>query len=239
MRKLTKHHLTEAAELLWQERMAEIREAAPLEPSAAFDQRMKRLIQEGIRQEEEQRSLYKKGARRVLVCRVIAAAAIVLAILLGWLLFDKTAYAKIGKWFKWISGKEIHYSFPENTDVLKEELPVYRLGWIPEGAEIILEEESEELHDYRIVLAFNEDIVVFEYGLMVEGIEMAFFDLQDRELKTETIQINDMEIECLLNVDDNDNAYLWVNEQSGVYFSMTSSLPHSENIKILERIQKQ
>ncbi|MBO4872577.1 MAG: DUF4367 domain-containing protein [Lachnospiraceae bacterium] len=236
MRRNTRKHLEEAADLLWREYTEAIENAEPKAPSDAFDEKMIRLIRERARQREEQQKIGQTARRKTIRRRLITAAVIVIAALAGWLLLDKTAYAKISKWFKSLLGNRVSYSFSD--DFRDDGLSVVRLGWIPEGSEILKEETNGTTKEYEILLCFEDGTLLqFQYGFMYEGLVFGFEDVSEQALNIQQITVGDYTIECYLNVDSIENDYVWMDEERNMYFCLTSYLPHEICLKILEHIE--
>ena len=223
-----------AAALLWEAWKKDMEQIPLLDPSPEFDARMHQRILE----QKKEALIIKRQKKRQLRRRVAVAAAIVIAVLAGWLLLDKTAYAKVSKWFKSLVGTAVQYDFSGDISDYQEEFPQIRLGWIPEGGTVLYEGEDESHTQYMLVVSYVEEgILGFTYGVMHEGHVFNVFDSNGEERNTVVFQMGAYSIEGYISSTEKDNDYVWFDEDKNIYFTLTSSLPHEINCKILENIQ--
>ena len=222
-----------AAALLWEAWKKEMEQIPSLDPSSEFDARMHQRI---LEQKSEALSV-KKTRKHQLRRRIAIAAMIVIAALAGWLLLDKTAYAKVSKWFKSLIGTAVQYNFSGDISDYQEEFPQIRLGWIPEGGTILFEEEDEIHKDYTLVISYDEGIVGFTYGIMNDGFVMEVIDYEGEDRETIVFQIGDYSIEGYIGRDGKDSDYVWFDEEKNLCFTITSIFSHEINCEILKNIQ--
>ncbi len=236
MKKVSERELKQAATVLWEEWKTFLETVEPHDPSPEFDARMHRLIA----QKQQEIKLREKEKKRRIRHRVAVAAVLVLAILLGWLLIDQTAYAKVSKWFKSIVKSAIKIEFSGDISEVQEPLSKYHLLWIPDGAETIFEETDDLAKDYTIVLSYDGEVKIhYHYGYMNDGTSIVYFDSFGEERIYKQLQIKGIVIDCYLSSSHVENDYFWVDEEEGLFFSMTSFFSDEINIKILEGIVDQ
>ena len=236
MKKVSERELKQAATVLWEEWKTFLETIEPHDPSPEFDARMHHLIE----QKQQEIKLREKEKKRRIRHRVAVAAVLVLAILLGWLLIDQTAYAKVSKWFKSIVGNTVKFDFSGDFHSVGNELPAFRLGWFPEGGEVVYENMDMAQKSYTIVLAYSGEVKIgFQYSFMHDGLAISYSDLEGKERITEIFQCGENRIEGYLDPEDIENDYFWVDEQRNLSFSLTSFLPHETNKQIIEQIYLQ
>lgn len=233
MNTVSRNDIKNAAALLWETWKNNMEQIHPLDPTPEFDARM----HQRIREQKKEALLEKKARKRQLRRRVAVAAMIVIAVIAGWLLLDKTAYAKISKWFKSLVGTAVRYDFSGDISDYREDFPQIRLGWIPEGGTVLFEGEDDLQKDYTLVITYEEGILGFTYGVMFDGFVLQFVDSEGEERETILFQIGEYSIEGYIGRDGKESDYVWFDEKKNLCFSLTSTFPNEINYEILKNIQ--
>ena len=233
-------NLKEAAGLLWEEWKAEIDAAEPTTPSEAFDTQMKRMAQKKLREDTEAEKAYKAEKRRRVIRRLAYAAIILLVLLAGWLILDKTALTKIERVFRWMTGNAVHYEFSDDLEENDRILPVIRPGWLPEGADVLKDETDTTVNTYELLLLYDEEkMFYFHYGFVQDGTDIMFVGDMNEEREYIKLDMADHDLECYVSSTGNSNDYFWVIEEENLYLSITSYLPHEVNLRIIENLRQE
>lgn len=159
------------------------------------------------------------------------AAVLVLCVSL-WLGTDVEARADFKQWILTQYENSSLYQFLfEDTD--KKELPMVRVGWMPEGyvqAEVF---ESENEIDY-IYTNGEEDSIILSCIIMSSDSQVDIFDC---EADYEKMEINGMSADFYLSQNQEDtNTLVWIDENAQVMYLLDANLEKAEMIKIAENV---
>ena len=217
----------DASAILLQEMLEEEEKYVPSgELSPEFRSRMETLLKQ-----QEVKKVRKRHGHR----RFWRVAAIIMIVLLSWLAFDKQARASVAAWIKSVVENVFQYNF--SGSAVDGEMPVYRLGWYPEGGEIKHEENNPE-REYSVFVQYGEEKgFSFSYGRFDEGVVFSV-DPLGHEIIHSVQNIGGQEMEVYYDTVTLDTIYIWMNEKENLYFSLWSMLDHETNIRIIEDILK-
>ncbi|MBQ6075344.1 MAG: hypothetical protein IJK86_04235 [Lachnospiraceae bacterium] len=225
-RKITSETIHDASAMLIREMMEdESANTVPMDLSPAFQNRMEELLQDRKVKEFKTHRSHR---------RAWMTAAMIAIVLFTWLAVDTKARAAVAEWFKSVIEDVFHYSF--SGSAVDGTLPEYRLGWYPEGGEILVEEENKERGSYSIGIKYGEtDVIHFGYGKYDEGLVIDVPPLNN-EMAYSQFNIKGQQIEEYHRLDLNDYDYVWMDDKEMIYFTFFSTLDHETNIKIISNI---
>lgn len=193
----------------------------------SFDEKMEKQLKKNRRQSRTK----VFGLRRALV-----SAAMIVFALFTWLAFDSTARAHVVSWFKTVGEGVFHYSFEGGS--VDGSLPVYRLGWIPEGGEVLEEKDRPEDGLYSIVVMYGDrNGFAFDYAKYDEGRVLSVDTLGNKTVQS-VITIKSQKVEEYYTPATEDYVYVWMDDAENLYFSLWSNLDRDTNIRILREIGK-
>lgn len=221
--RITSKTIHDASAILIREMMADEKTyTEPMDLSQEFQNRMEELLR-GRKVKE-----YKVHHIRR---RFWMTAAMIALVLFTWLAVDTKTRAAVAEWFKSVIEDVFHYSF--SGSAVDEDLPEYRLGWLPKGGKVE-EKEDSQVGKYSVDVTY-EDGGCFSliYGKFDEGIAFNI-DSLGHEIKHQIIKIRDQEIEEYYTPHWDDYNYVWINKTENIYFSVWSTLDHETNVKIIE-----
>ena len=173
-----------------------------------------------------------KRRRRI---RTRAAAAIIALIVLitAFFSFNTTARAAFVNWFKDFYKEYIVYRLFGETP--SENISGLSPEWLPDGFSLTY----QELFDNSCSFLYeNTDRTAgFILGSNKAYPESAFLisDFED-ERNHFTMVIHNYEVDCYVS-DDDVSDYVWHDAEGKFFFSMSSSLPHEINVKIIENLK--
>lgn len=160
-------------------------------------------------------------------------AACFLAVLVlggGWLAADQEARASFFQWTRQVYETQIVYRFAGEG----AEHGVYRVGWVPEGyTETVVHDDP----NLSMILYTNMDgkNLGFQYGPMQEGSGIAVTDTDQAVVKQ--VEINGIPGEFYLSTDPTlSNSLIWLDETSGMCFSIGGFLDESDILHMAESI---
>lgn len=121
------------------------------------------------------------------------------------------------------------------TEAPEETLPLYGLGWIPEGFE---ETDVLYIDIYYKAIYINpktDQLFVFEYDYMDDGtVPMV---IPDEEINLEKTKINGMPADFYQAPKDEDTNILFIfDEESNICFTISASIDRDTMFKIAEHI---
>lgn len=180
--------------------------------------------------------LLHRQKRQIWYTVIRYAAIIVLAatLALGTVMAaSPTARAAVLKWARELVEGNMVYHF--YTEAPEETLPLYGLGWIPEGFE---ETDVFHIDIYYKVMYTNPEtnqLFVFEYGYMDTGtVPMV---IPDEEINLEKTKINGRIADFYQAPRDEDtNILILLDEESNICFSIAASIDRDTMFKIAEHI---
>lgn len=190
--------------------------------SPEFEAKMEQLIAA-----EQRRSRHRSAARRV--------AAVFLAVLLGvgaWLAVDAPARASFFNWVREVYETHIVYRFTGEPST--EELPEYRLGWLPNGYVEVSVGGDDSLRNVLYTNGQNqkEDIVLSYYPLF-DGRTQYVFETDDGE----KININGGSGYFYAGETAEDaNGVVWIDDQSKTVFVIAARLPKDVILNMAESL---
>lgn len=188
--------------------------------SPGFERKMAALV------EREKR----RGRTRKLVQR---AAAVILAVLVGlggWLAVDQEARAAFFGWVREVYETHIVYRF--NGEASAGELPVYRIGWLPEGYEEVSSAGTDTMWGY--VYRDQDTDLTFMYHFMSEG-EAGRLSGVDSE--GEPLEVNGHSGHFYIGTEESpSNALIWVDEDQDILFMLSGLLSCEDMLHIAEGI---
>lgn len=180
--------------------------------------------------------LLHRQKRQIWYTVIRYAAVIVLAatLALGTVMAaSPTVRAAVLKWARELIDGNMVYHF--YTEAPEETLPLYGLGWIPEGFE---ETDVFHIDIYYKVMYTNPEtnqLFVFEYGYMDTGtVPMV---IPDEEINLEKTKINGRIADFYQAPRDEDtNILILLDEESNICFSIAASIDRDTMFKIAEHI---
>lgn len=221
-------HMGEAREF-WLAQYTEV-ELPPHVFSARFERTMASLIR------KQKRS---PAMRRTFTFAKRAAVLLLVLLLCGglFLAMDTEARAMVPHWFRETFSHSVLYRFAETQK--EAPLPVYSLGWVPEGFSL-----SYEFHDglTGIRMLNYEDVVrnrsfSFDYTYMYQDSTITWFDINDTA-RIEKVVINGMDGEyCPANGTDDFNGLLWFDLSYRIVFSLDGNIPKDVMLHIAQEIK--
>lgn len=193
--------------------------------SPAFERKIKHLIQ-------------RMKLRRIAGKVARTAAGILLTILVGaaaWLTFDVEARAAVKAWFMEFYEHNIVYRFCENAE--SDELPLYELGYIPDGFELEREVITEKFRALHYKNDKKGEVFVFEYTKYYDDFIVNIWEGED-ELPLESVEINGEGANyCAKKSKKDTNSLVWVDEVRKIIFTINSNLEKYEIIEIAEKVK--
>lgn len=198
--------------------------AEPLTLSKKFDRRMRRSIRDG-----------KMFDRRQQMLRILSKAAIILVVIVATLsityVFSPTARAMMQNIIRLIYPDHNSYRFgTQKVEVHKDD---YTLGYIPEGFELVGEEEIEGCSYSSYFKDKDGNRIIFTYQC-ASGSSVG---IDNENMNSQSVVINDMEgIISYSNDEELFTVGFLVDDQ--IILEVTADLDKETVIKILENIQK-
>ncbi|HIT02004.1 MAG TPA: DUF4367 domain-containing protein [Candidatus Enterenecus merdae] len=187
--------------------------------------------------EEKMRQLMRRQkGRRVLrtVGRRVAAAILALLIGLGaWLAADQNSRAAVLRWIREVYENSVIYRFFGAAH--GGQLPAYRPTWVPEG---YLKVQSEDTGTERVLLyqdPAGEMGFVLVYHWMDEG-HQTYLDATMGAGIPYSIRGNPGDYYPAAEGEES-NALVWIDEDAGILFSLSSNLSELEIVHIAECIE--
>lgn len=188
--------------------------------SPEFERNMERLIQKTKR---------KTRIRRCLQSIAVAALVVVIG-LSTWLAVDTEARAAVIEWIRTVYEDSIVYEFFHPSAV--EENISYQLGWVPDGYTLVEEVVGDTMH--AAVYQRSDEVIYFIYSLSDEYSQVEFIPGNS---ETELVTVLENAGEFYAAKDESEtNALVWFDEESGVFFSIASSLDQESMLKMAESV---
>lgn len=180
--------------------------------------------------------LHRQKRRRVwhTVMRYAAVLVITATLALGAVMAaSPTARAAVLKWARELVEGNMVYHF--YTEAPEETLPLYGLGWIPEGFE---ETDVLYIDIYYKAIYINpktDQLFVFEYDYMDDGtVPMV---IPEDDINLEKTKINGMPADFYQAPKDEDTNILFIfDEESNICFTISASIDRDTMFKIAEHI---
>lgn len=180
--------------------------------------------------------LHRQKRRRVwhTVMRYAAVLVITATLALGAVMAaSPTARAAVLKWARELVEGNMVYHF--YTEAPEETLPLYGLGWIPEGFE---ETDVLYIDIYYKAIYINsktDQLFVFEYDYMDDGtVPMV---IPEDDINLEKTKINGMPADFYQAPKDEDTNILFIfDEESNICFTISASIDRDAMFKIAEHI---
>ena len=219
--KLTDEMLRQAAPLARDAMLASLPE--PEDCPADCSPRLRRRLDRMLRRQRHP-ALYRT------VGQIAACFLAVLVLGGGWLAADQEARASFFQWTRQVYETQIVYRFAGEG----AEHGVYRVGWVPEGyTETVVHDDP----NLSMILYTNMDgkNLGFQYGPMQEGSGIAVTDTDQAVVKQ--VEINGIPGEFYLSTDPTlSNSLIWLDETSGMCFSIGGFLDESDILHMAESI---
>lgn len=158
------------ARTIWLESLPQDGDEPPHAFSPEFQQRMERLIQRKCRVRRS------SGLGRVLR----RVAVVLLTVLLGggvFLALDGEARAAVLQWFREMTEHTALYRFSGEQE--DKSLPVYTLGWVPDGFELVSEDEDALFRSLFYLDSDGARFFVFDTYAMNDGVQLGVLAVED------------------------------------------------------------
>ena len=194
--------------------------------SSEFDRKM-----EAMRRREERRKQHRQTTRRV--------AAAIVTVFVGLSVFcamNTEVRASIRGWTKELVGDSSYYWFQGEK---AEELPYYKLTYVPEGYEKIQEHALPNSRGMVYQRGENvKDGFTFDYGLTNEDFPVivghggVVHELQE-------VSINGCRGELHISTDTKNESHglIWVDDTNGVWFAISAFLEIEDILHIAEGVK--
>ena len=193
--------------------------------SPQFEQAMNVLMHRGRR----------RGQHRVVWHRIATvAASLFLVFLLGvstTLAVSQEARTAVVSWLREQYENSIIYRFWGSGDA--EKFPSYRVGWMPDGFELVQETEFENLYAALYQSTDGKTHVAFSYVVNDEENEVHIWGNADG---SEWLAIQDMRGEYVPSEDGKSGDLIWIDENRQIVFTLSSELKKSTTIDIAESV---
>lgn len=194
--------------------------------SDTFQAKMKHLI---TRYDLRRRT--HKAVQRV--AAVFLAALISVSV---WLSVDTQARAAFFSWVREVYQEHVVYRFFGNPTA--EELPAYRITWLPEGYE-----EIDVYNDGKIYNALyqkGDDMMsafVFEYIFTQDGSLTEMLSFDDENYNYKVIDVNGVQADFYESLlPEETSCLIWVDENKNIMFSLNGFPEESVIVHIAESI---
>ena len=189
--------------------------------SEEFEQKIRELIDY-----KPQHSTWQKFAQR--------AAAVILAVLLGlgaWLVVDQEARASFLKWAREVYESTIIYRFSGTAS--EKDCFNYELTWVPDGYEMI--GQVGENSTQTLIYQKQDDVFTFVYHRITEESLAQLLGTRGDGL---SVSINGIAGQYYQAADSNTtNDLIWINEDTRVFYCISSFLPYEDILHIAEGIK--
>lgn len=163
-----------------------------------------------------------------------AAAMWFIALLLGAALYVTlcpTARAAVLGWTREVIETKITYRFHGGSG---EALPYYELTWLPDGFTLTAEEDWGTYRWATYEDAGGEHMIAFQYTLYSEGDVVSY--LSTEGIECGTLVINGCDAEIYYSELSPDLHLIWIDEASGIAFTLDGSVSEAELIKAAESV---
>lgn len=219
------HDLEKAAQLVAESMLDSLPPKAACDHtfSDGFLAKMEKLINR-----QRQRQTWHK------MIRFAAAIIITVSLIFGAVMVaSPTARAAVVQWVRETYENSMIYRF--FSEPSEDTLPLYRLGWIPEGFEATDVFYDQELYRALYLNDKTEQGFVFEYYYMVNGTASMVIPREDCIL--EHTEINGNPADYYQELDDaNTNVLVFFDEEKNICFSITATLDKDSIFTIAEHI---
>lgn len=159
----------------------------------------------------------------------IAACFLAVLVLGGWLSVDGGARAAVFRWARQVYETQTVFRFTGEP----AGHGVYRVGWVPEGYTEWRVSEGAVVTVYYVNA--DGEIADFSYGPMQEGTAIAITDTD--QSVTKQVEINGFSGTLYLSTNPaSSNVLIWLDEEQGMFFSISGLLDESDILHIAESI---
>ncbi|MBR6096315.1 MAG: DUF4367 domain-containing protein [Oscillospiraceae bacterium] len=211
------------ARTIWLDSLPQDGDEPPHAFSPEFQQRMERLIQRKCRVRRS------SGLGRVLQ----RVAVVLLTVLLGGGVFfalDGEARAAVLQWFREMTEHTALYRFSGETP--DAPLPIYTLGWVPDGLELVNEEEDDLFRSLFYLDSDRERFFVFDTYAMNDGVQLEVLAVEDTS-RMESLTIRGLHGEFYPADDVSDmSSLLLFDDDHAAVLSIDSNLEKEEILHI-------
>lgn len=192
--------------------------------SPEFERKMEKLFI------KEKRMYMMREARRW-------AASILLMVIMGAgavLTVNTEARAAVVGWVR--RAYENSFLYEINHELVNHGLPTYELGWIPKGYEAVDVYRSERIYSAVYQNEDSKEGFVFDYQFVDSGMHAELHgELSRYEVKQE--YMGGMMVDLYLSQEETESSVaLWINESSGIVFSINGFLDEDVMLHIIEGV---
>lgn len=216
------------ARTLWLDSLPKDGDEPPHAFSPEFQQRMERLIQRKCRVRRS------SGLGRVLR----RVAVVLLTVLLGggvFLALDGEARAAVLQWFRETTEHSALYRFSGEQE--DKPLPVYTLGWVPDGFELMSEDEDDFFRRLFYLDSDGERFFVFDTYAMRDAVQLEVLAVEDTS-RMESLTILGLHGEFYPADDVSDMSSLLIfDDEHATVLSIDSNLEKEEILHIAQELK--
>lgn len=214
--KLTDEMLRQAAPLARDAMLASLPE--PEDCPADCSPRLRRRLDRMLRRQRH--PVFYRAAGQIAACFLA-----VLVLGGGWLAADQEARASFFQWTRQVYETQIVYRFAGEG----AKHGVYRVGWVPEGYTVwkILDSSIGYVNE-------NDQLLWFSYGSMQEGSSLYIVEADHATMYP--VEINGIPGEFYVYDNDTANVLVWLDETSGMCFSIGGFLDEPDILHMAESI---
>lgn len=189
--------------------------------------------------EERIEQLKKYAIRKAKLLKLKKSMVVaIIVVLIGFSMlcvFNTEVRATVAEWFKETLGTHTTYWFTSNDDGT---LPKYELTWVPEGYELVFEDSYDYM--YGAVYQRGDDAAdgfTFDYALANNDTQLTTQSLYGSN-EASPVDINGYNGDLYLSDNSLDtNTLVWLDEESGVVFSITSYMDPVDILNIASNVK--
>lgn len=193
--------------------------------------------------EEKMRPIIKRAEQRPksrTALKWIAAVIIAALVCIGmWLTIDVEARADVLAWIRDAYENVVVYCFTAEQKE-SDELPVYKLTWIPEGFEVKTYIDDYMRHK-EIYINAEEKMIAFSYRFMDNGTTVNIQNTdKNNEMICEKVRVNNLNGEFYYGTEGSPgNTLVLIDEKNNVIIVILSDLDKSIIFEMAEKIKIQ
>ena len=194
--------------------------------SESFLRRIQALLRINDRRERRKHALQRAA---IILIGFFLAGTLFLA-------FNPDARADLANWIRNTYENSIFYQFfskeSDETGDLPQTLPDVEFTWLPEKYEI--QEAYRDDEKATLLLSNETTIIIFEYWFASPS---EYYEMYTSDNIQETVEVNGKQADYYQGIDEQaTNTLVW--SEHNMFFSLNSSLPKEELIRIAEGIIK-
>lgn len=179
---------------------------------------------------EMERLIRRKGRRGRRLLSLQRAAAVFIAFILSasvWLAVDVHAREGLFSWVRTVYEDHVEYRFRGGLSAASDELPVYELGWIPEGFELASEESGLSTSSKVYENYLTGDVIVFDYSVQNDFAQMSDYGY------AKSVVVGHIKGEYYsASNEGGSNELILFDDTNGIVFHINSTLSEDDIIKI-------